>query len=302
MFLRTEKVAKVPHDLAREPANRGILKMSGLTVVESCAFTKGLKGTMFLEDHLLLFVLEGTYVVRFGSQEYIVRKNEMVLMQKSIMVEYEKSGEAGSDYVLDYMMFFLKEELLTEFIKMADLESNYPSALVPVSINRVNDRLINYIYSLKPYFKESDTIRDGLIRVKLLELLFDVADADEQFLYQCLQLKRTKRKSITEVVEQNITNPVSLNDLAYLSGRSLSAFKRDFQAIYNTSPLRWIRNRRLDIAKELLLRNSLSVTDVCFSTGFENVAHFSKVFKERFGVAPSTFKQPLQKPIHETTP
>jgi hypothetical protein len=136
------------------------------------------------------------------------------------MIEYEKSGEAGSDYVLDYMMFFLKEELLTEFIKMADLKSNYPSMLVPVSVKAVNERLMNYIYSLKPYFKEIGNIRDALIKVKLLELLFDVADADEQFLYQFLQLKRTERKSITEVVEQNITNPVSLNDLAYLSSRS----------------------------------------------------------------------------------
>lgn len=302
MSLRTEKVAKVPNDLAREPFIQGILKMKGLTVVESCTFNKSLKGSMFLEDHLLLFVLEGSYRVRYGSQEFIVRKNEMVLLQKSIVVEYEKSGEAGSEYVLDYMMFFLKEELLTEFIKMADLESNYPSALVPVSINTVNDRLMNYIHSLKQYFKESGTIRDGLIKIKLLELLFDIADADEQFLYQFLQLKHTKKKSITEVVEQNLTNPVSLNDLAYLSGRSLSAFKRDFQAIYNTSPLRWIRNRRLDIAKELLIHSSLSVTDVCFSTGFENVAHFSKVFKERFGVSPSSWKQLLQKPTDESTP
>ncbi|MDQ0903474.1 MULTISPECIES: AraC family transcriptional regulator [unclassified Paenibacillus] len=301
MFLRAEKVIKVPHGLAREPLNQGILKMKGLTVVESCTFTKGLKGTMFLEDHLLLFVLEGTYKVIFGSQEYIVRKNEMVLLQKSIRVEYEKSGEEGSDYVLDYMMFFLKEELLTEFINMAYLESNYPSALVPVSVKAVNERLIKYIYSLKPYFKETDNIREGLIKVKLLELLFDVADADEQFIFQFLQLKRSERKSITEVVEQNLTNPVSLNDLAYLSGRSLSAFKRDFQAIYyTTSPVRWIRNRRLDIAKEMLLHTSLSVTDVCFSTGFESVAHFSKVFKERFGVAPSTCKPPLQKPNHKS--
>ncbi|MFD2614429.1 helix-turn-helix domain-containing protein [Paenibacillus gansuensis] len=295
MVLRAEKVRKVPQELAREPLNQRILQLKGLTVVESCTFTKSVTGTMFLEDHLLLFVLEGIYRVRFGSQEYIVRKNEMVLLQKSIMVEYEKSGEEGSDYVLDYMMFFLKEELLTEFIKMADLESSYPSVLVPVSVKAVNERLIHYINSLKPYFQETDSIKDGLIRVKLLELLFDIADADEQFLYQFLQLKRTNRKSITEVVEENITNPVSLNDLAYLSGRSLSAFKRDFQAIYNTtSPVRWIRNRRLDIAKEMLLHTSLSVTDVCFSTGFESLAHFSKVFKERFGVAPSTYKQPPQ--------
>ncbi|MCA0754243.1 helix-turn-helix transcriptional regulator [Paenibacillus sp. N4] len=273
--------------------------MKGLTVVESCTFNKGLKGSMFLEDHLLLFVLEGVYTVRFGSQEHIVRKNEMVMLQKSIVVEYEKSGDAGSDYVLDYMMFFLKEELLTEFIKMADLESNFPSALVPITVNPVNDRLNNYVQSLKPYFNEPDTIRDGLIKIKLLELLYDVADADEQFLYQFLQLKRTSRKSITEVMEQNITSPVSLNDLAYLSGRSLSAFKRDFQAIYNTSPLRWIRNRRLDIAKEMLVHSTLSVTDVCFSTGFENVAHFSKVFKERFGMSPSACKPPKQEPSLE---
>jgi transcriptional regulator GlxA family with amidase domain len=118
---------------------------------------------------------------------------------------------------------------------------------------------------------------------------FDVADADEQFLYQFVQLKRADRRGITEVVEQNITSPVSLQDLAYLSGRSLSTFKRDFQAIYNTSPVRWIRNRRLDIARDMLLHTSASVTDVCFSTGFESVAHFSKVFKERFGVALSVY-------------
>ncbi len=71
-------------------------------------------------------------------------------------------------------------------------------------------------------------------------------------------------------------NPVSLHDLAYLSGRSLSA-------LYNTSPIKWIRNRRLDKVKELLTNTSLSVTDVCYSTGFENVTHFSRVFKDRVG-------------------
>ncbi|MFJ5762975.1 helix-turn-helix domain-containing protein [Neobacillus sp. NPDC093182] len=47
-----------------------------------------------------------------------------------------------------------------------------------------------------------------------------------------------------------------------------------FNRSTDTSPLQWIRNRRLDRAKELLANSSLSVTDVCFSTGFENVGHF----------------------------
>jgi AraC-like DNA-binding protein len=135
--------------------------------------------------------------------------------------------------------------------------------------------------------KEPDRINPGLIKIKLLELLFDLADADDKLLFQFLQIKRKEKRHITEIIEENLFNPVSLNDLAYLSGRSLSSFKRDFQSIYNTSPLQWIRNRRLDRAKELLANSSLSVTDVCFSTGFENVGHFSRVFKKRFGISPS---------------
>lgn len=294
MLIRSSKVVKVPLELTTVPYHQSILKMNGLSVIESCTHTQNNTGSMFLEDHLLLFVLKGKYTVRYGNQSYTVKKNEMVLLQKSITVEFEKSGEKDEEYLLDYMMFFLKEDLINEFVKMADLKPSYPVALDAVLVKSVNDRLISYIESLKPYFTQPDEISSGLIKIKLLELLFDVADTDENFYFQFLQLKRKERKSIIEVIEENIFNPVSLNDLAYLSGRSLSTFKREFKEIYNTSPLHYIRNRRLDKAKELLTHTSFSVTDVCFSTGFENVSHFSKVFKERFGISPSLLKKPLR--------
>ncbi len=291
MSVRNGAVVKAPQALSKPPYSQGIIKMKGLSVIESCTHTLGTKGTMFLEDHLLLFVLNGMYSVRFGTQEYTVRKNEMILLQKSIVVEYEKSGDPDSEYTLDYMMFFLKEEVIREFLKLADYQSVYPAQLIPACVHTVNDRLIRYLESLKPYFKEADKISDGLVKLKLLELLFDVADADERFLPQFLQLKRKARKEITEVMEENFMNPVSISDLAYLSGRSLSSFKREFQAMYNTTPLQWMRNRRLDKAEELLRHSTLSVTDICFTIGFENVAHFSKVFKERFGCPPSALKR-----------
>jgi AraC family transcriptional regulator, exoenzyme S synthesis regulatory protein ExsA len=291
MSLRTSKVLKAPEGLTTAPYHQSVLKMNGLSVIQSCTHTQRNSGTMFLENHMLLFVLKGQYTVRFGNQTYIVKKDEMVLLQKSIVIEYEKSGESESEFLLDYMMFFLKDELLNEFIKMADFKHGYPAMVVPVSVNPVNDRLISYIKSLKPLFNESNEISTGLVKIKLLELLFDLADADEHFLFQFFQLKRKEKRSMTEIVEENTFNPVSLNDLAYLSGRSLSTFKREFKDVYNTPPLQWIRNRRLDRARELLTHSPLSVTDICFTTGFENVAHFSKVFKERFGISPSLFKQ-----------
>lgn len=282
-----KRVVKAPQDLA----SITMLKIKGLSVIGACIYSGVKTGTMYLQDHVLLFVLEGTYIVRFGKKEYKVRKNEMVLLQKAIVIEYEKFGESDSEYTLDYMMFFLKDELLNDFLNMSNIKYSYPSELVPVTVHSSNERLQSYITSLKPYFKESEKIEDELIKLKLFELLFNIVNADEKLLYQFLQLKRREPSSIVKVIEENLMNPVSLNDLAYLSGRSLSTFKREFQAIYNEPTFQWIRNRRLEKAKELLMSSGLSVTDACFATGFENVAHFSKSFKKKYGVSPSEIKK-----------
>ena len=102
--------------------------------------------------------------------------------------------------------------------------------------------------------------------------------------------KQPERPDITHTVEGNILNNISLQELAYLSCRSLSSFKRDFHAIYNMPPSQWIRERRLEKAKELVTCTSMSVTDICYTLGFENIAHFSRLFKTYFGVAPTRYK------------
>ncbi|MEK8132059.1 AraC family transcriptional regulator [Paenibacillus filicis] len=283
------KIVKVPKDLV----SLDMLKMRGLTVVGACLYTGVQSGRMFLQEHVLLFVLEGVYIVKNGEEEHTVRKNEMVLLQKATVVEYEKYGEENSEHILEYMMFFLQDELLHEFVKMSQFSSVERNESIPASVIPVNERLLSYLASLKPYFKVSEGIQDELLKLKMLELLFNILDADPVLMQQILKLKQLRPTSIVEVVEQNILNPVSLQDLAYLSGKSLSAFKREFRKIYNEPTFQWIRNRRLDKAKELLTHSELSVTEVCLATGFENVSHFSKVWKKRFGSPPSALRQGL---------
>jgi transcriptional regulator GlxA family with amidase domain len=78
-----------------------------------------------------------------------------------------------------------------------------------------------------------------------------------------------------------------------LSGRSLSSFRRDFFAIYNMPPSQWIRLKRLEKARGLLISATMSVTDICYTTGFENIAHFSRLFKSHFGYCPRYFRMKL---------
>jgi AraC-like DNA-binding protein len=291
MSVRSKKVIKAPQELERAPDKQGSLKQNGLSVIKFCLHTQGTTGSYFLKDHMLLFVISGVYTVRFKDQEYTVRSNEMVFLHKSIRIDYIKSGEPGSEFMLDYMMFFLNENMLEEFVQFSCFKpTEIVNEFIPVSIIPVNELTRSYITSLKPYFETPEEVNDGLVRIKFMELLFHLANANEHFLHQLLQPNHDKNSNFGKMIEENITNPISISDLAYLSGRSLSTFKRDFQAVYHTSPLKYIRNQRLDKAKKLLAETSLSVTDVCFSTGFENVAHFSKVFKLQFGLPPSEYR------------
>lgn len=300
MSIRIGKTAKAPQELINAPDKQGSLQQNGLSVISFCLHTQGKKGSFFLKDHLLLYVKSGVYTVRFNSREYTVRSNEMVFIHRSTLIEYDKSGESGSEHRLDYMMFFLNEKLLEEFAQFAGVKAiASEDDLISVSTIPVNDLTRSYIESLQPYFEKPSQVSDGLVKVKMMELLFHLADSKEGFLNQLLRPSRGNSNSIGKIMEENFRNPVSLQDLAYLSGRSLSTFKREFQATYQTSPLRWIRNRRLDEAEKLLLETTLSVTDVCYSTGFENIAHFSKVFKLKFGLSPSEYRQPFKRKENE---
>jgi len=288
------KYQKVPGCLTTAPYNNNALRLNGLSIVESCTHTNTRIGSMFLTDHMLLFVQHGTNTVRHGKMEYVVRENEMILLKKATLIEYHKVGDPQIDNLYDSMMFFLKDEFLKDFIKMANIQSLQTEEQARISVKPVKERLLKFFESIKPYFNEPENIDAGLMKLKMLELLYDISGTDKNWLQQLLQLKQPVHTDISNIVEENFTNPVSLSELAYLSGRSLSSFKRDFQSIYQIPPAQWIREKRLLKAKELLHNTALSVTDICYTAGFENVAHFSKLYKDFFGHPPSLKRQRLQ--------
>lgn len=284
------KAIKVPQELTYAPHYLRDLKFNDVSVVESCMHTTTRKkGTMFLSDHMLLVVLEGTNVITHGKHQYTVNKNEMILLKKSIQFDFNKIGNPKKGDIYDSLMFFLKDDFLIEFMKLSKIESAATLEPAKVSVKPISTRLAGFCKSIVPFFEDAESIDAPLLRMKMLELLYDLANTDKHLLLQMLQLKQQVHADIPSIVEENYANPVSLSDLAYLSGRSLSTFKRDFFTIYQTTPAQWIRDKRLAKAKELLNFN-MPVTDVCYSLGFENVAHFSRLFKSSFGYPPSSMR------------
>lgn len=245
---------------------------------------------MLLEEHMILYVMKGQNIVTHGKQIYTMQENSMLLLKKNTLIQYDKSG------AYDSMMFFLKDEFLQDFIRIANIKDVASKEAVSLSIKPVNERMRKFFESLVPYFAEPDNVDEGLLKIKMLELLYDVAAADKELLQQLLQMKKPAKTDLAEVVEANFATPITIEQLAYLSGRSLASFKRDFNDIYNLPPSEWIRIKRLNKAKEALENTDLSVLDVCYMVGFENPSHFSRIFKEHFGYTPTAVRQTVNEP------
>ncbi|MDY5238650.1 AraC family transcriptional regulator [Bacteroides helcogenes] len=285
------KFLKIPAALVSEPVGYGTLLMDGCSVIEQCIHNMECKGTMFLQEHMLIFMLEGIIVLNHGKQTYTVRKNEMILLRKSTSIQFEMIGDASNDNIYDGTMICIKDELLKEFVKTTDVKMPHIAGEITASVNPMNERLITFIRSLKPYFNAPSPVSPALLKLKIMELLFDVSECSQHTFRQILQLLQPVRANIRHVVEQNYASPITLPELAYLSGRSLSSFKRDFQSIYNMPPAQWIRIKRLEKSLDMLKTTPMTVSEICYTMGFESPAHFSRIFKEQYGYPPTQYRQ-----------
>lgn len=101
--------------------------------------------------------------------------------------------------------------------------------------------------------------------------------------------------SIVNLMNAHIEDPLTLDDLAREAGYSRRHIERMFLSILGETPGDYYRGIRLDRGRNLLSTTDMGLLDVALSCGFGSVAHFSKSFKARFGVAPTKFNRPTGK-------
>ena len=107
-------------------------------------------------------------------------------------------------------------------------------------------------------------------------------------------LQAATKPSIREIMETNFFSNLSLEEFARLCARSLSAFKQEFKNIYQTTPGKWLQEKRLEYARYLLETTNITIEEICMESGFENRSHFIRVFKNRFGLPPGRMKMQMR--------
>ena len=191
---------------------------------------------------------------------------------------------------------FIKSVFQKYRIPLSESGSNSKTdTVIPII---TDDVLKVYFHSLLTYFNQSAPPPEALLKLKFEELLVNIVSNNTHRLLKCVfcEICRSAKPSIKEIMEANFFSNLSLDEFARLCARSLTAFKREFHTIFQTTPGKWLLEKRLEFCRYMLETTAFGLDEICEMSGFENRTHFIRVFKNKYGVTPG--KLSMQKKLH----
>jgi AraC family transcriptional regulator, exoenzyme S synthesis regulatory protein ExsA len=252
----------------------------------SCHFAQFREGEQFVQKHALSMTISGEVELNDGEKALRFMAGDMYLANKDHLLKFVKYPPANGEY--KSISIYFDQSFLLDFsreygYKAEEVASS--SAFIPLSDSLP---LKSFMQSMLVYEEmQKDREVAGVLQLKLKEpllllLLYKPSLKDALF-----DFSEPYRIDLETFMEKNYHFNVQLERFAYLTGRSLSTFKRDFEKIFRQTPSRWLLHRRLKEAYELITRQGKKASDIYLDLGFEDLSHFSYVFKKEFGVAPS---------------
>ena len=241
------------------------------------------------EHHYIYYVLSGKKTLHTTEESFTLTSGSIAFIKKGACII-----EQFYDEPFCIVVFIIPDSFIISFLNdyLPGRQTSQPSPSLIIPIQE-DIRITSFYQSIIPYFASKDEVPEAIIELKFKELLLHVLHnpANSELKNYFLSLRLQEQSPIKEIMEANYAYNLNIDAYARLTNRSVSSFKRDFQATYKTTPGRWLMDKKLDRAKRLLLETDNSISDVAFDSGFENTAHFSRLFKQKAGITPMEFRK-----------
>lgn len=247
---------------------------------------------LFTHFNEIAYTLSGKKTIYQGGRSWELTENKSLFFRRAAYKQ-ELDETAG----WEVLAFYFKDDFLRKVFD--EYREDLPLKNLPVPPKemfieiKVNETARASFYSILPYFNQKQLPPKNLLELKFKELLFIILSdpSNAGLLAYVSSIMNQHKTPIREIMEANYTFNLTIDQFAKMAERSTATFKREFYEYYNTTPGKWLRKKRIDHARLLLETGNRPITEIAFDSGFENASHFSRVFKETYGLAPSQYRK-----------
>jgi len=236
--------------------------------------------------YLFHYILSGTGTLladdaKGVTQTYQIRSGQGFMIFPGQVTTYI----ADSNVPWEYIWVEFDGLRVTEALSMTEFSKNNP--VYRPHGKELRDKLAEELMYICHHPKESPF---HLIGHLYLFLDYLIQSAHSTQLVSSSKMSDYYIKEAINYIEQNFQNNISIEDVATVCGINRSYLGKIFKKSTGQSPQEFLMNYRMVKAAELLKLTSLSIADIGSAIGYENQLHFSRAFKNIYGVSPREWR------------
>lgn len=249
----------------------------------SCYEDKLFKSDIIFDHHMLIWFISGETKIVQAEESHRFKTGDIFLIprnQPATIINFPKDGMPHKTVVM-----LLSAKTLRDFYANIKITTSITPIPKICSFNS-HPLLESCLSSLIPYF-EMEELPEHIAALKITEAISILRAIDPGIDGILANFEEPGKVDLARFMEKNYMFNMTMEKFGYLTGRSITTFKRDFKKTYNTTPQKWLTQRRLELAHYMISEKHKKPTEVIFEVGFENLSHFSFIFKKQFGYAPT---------------
>ena len=238
-------------------------------------------------------------ILIYDTLIYIFEGNEMIYAEEGVKILLKKGECAfvpkGSLVTVTAMPVDLRHvsgviSFLPEIIKEYNHKIYKSTSGLILSNNapqKIDDpEILAFLKTFSTLLKIKDDRISPLIKSKILELLL-LIENNSPLHFLRTNLKDNQNK-VPLIKDLDLSESISLEDMAKRLGLSLSTFKREFKKAFKEPAKQWLLKKKLEKAYYLLITSSKSIKEISAECGFSDSSHFIRIFKGTYGYSPGS--------------
>jgi len=260
------------------------LNLKYAPILTSCREEAFFKTEAVWEYHSLMRIVSGEMKIVLAEDTHEFNAGDTFLVPRNRLSSVIKRSKDGIPF--NCILITFRPEQLKDYYSKQKFNSKLPSWQKVKSYTR-HPLLESLFASLMPYFDLQNNLTDDLIKIKIDEALTILRTIDKNIDGLLSDFSEPGKIDLADFMEKNFMFNLTLENFGQLTGRSIATFNRDFRKAFNMPPQRWLVQKRLELAHYQIFEKKKKPGDVYLEVGFENISHFSFVFKKHFGYSPT---------------
>ena len=229
-------------------------------------------------------IIEGEKRVSINSKEtFTYGQNEFMLLPPESIVDMEipKSTRALVLELSDHLIEHISKQICSEL----EIQDNFINngTIFRDNVSLIGNDLREITVTAMGNARGKEFIVDLHAQKLVCTLLHNMGTKE-------ILLRHHKNPIVTaiEIMKKQYTGGITVAEVAHAVGMSASLFSINFKKITGMTPVQYFTNIKLNRARELLREES--VTGVSFDLGYENISHFIRLFRNKFGITPKQYQ------------